>query len=295
MTSADNYTIYKHPDMRWGAFYQPLKPRPAASKGLRIVLFASCECGIMLLEHLALLEKKFPGTIHLTGIATDDPVDAAARISLKKRVWSQFSAEERRSVFDRMVKTATDMGLPVYSGAVKTDYFREIYRQWNPDALLMFCFGQKIDAVLYDSPPAGAYNFHPSSLHKQIGAGSQPFHKAIENGQKSSQMVIHKVTEQIDVGPIVGISPEVNICLADGSYPVSVRSLLDKITSTGGWMGVELVQTLSSINNGNHASQIDFIDFEGLMPPEVKHTLAQAAVNDLNEKYTLALHPLIQS
>ena len=106
-------------------------------------------------------------------------------------------------------------------------------------------------------------------------------------------MVIHGVTELIDIGPIIGVSTPVNICLADGSYPVSILTLLDKITSIGGWMGVELADRLVRRKESGSNGLIDPIDFPRILPHEVKSILCSPAVNDLTEKYPVPAHPLI--
>jgi len=294
MINHNSFTIVKSKDSLWGSIYVPLKPKPKKSNGLRIVLFVSCACGNQMLTDLAAFEARYSDQLDIVGVVTDDPLDSNARISLKKRIWSQFSVDERADIFQKLIDNSISQGITCYSGAVKTDFFREIYQQWNPEALIMFCYGQKIDSAIYDFPQLGAYNFHPSDLPKKIGAGTQPFQNAIQNGMKSSPMVIHKVTEQIDVGPIVGISPQINICLEDGSYPSSILTLLDKITSIGSWMGVALVEELLKIKASGTVSQVENIDFEKLMPNDLKQKLCSPAVNDLSEKYEVPLHPMLQ-
>jgi hypothetical protein len=287
------YKTIKNTKSEWGALFTPLKPKTIHKGGLRIVLFVSCDCGTLMLRNLAHFESLYPGKLNIVGVVTDDPIDPDARISIKKRVWSQFSTPEKMDIFQRLIDTAIDMGVSCYSGAVKTDYFRDIYREWNPEALFMFCFGQKIDSALYDYPSMGAYNFHPSDLPGKIGAGTQPFQNAMQNGLKSSPMVIHQVTEIIDVGPIIGVSPLVNICLEDGSYPSSIRTLLDKITSLGGWMGVALADAVVSRKEKGLTGIIEPIDFDKIMPLSVKTTIQMPASNNLNEKYEIPLHPLL--
>ncbi len=87
----------------------------------------------------------------------------------------------------------------------------------------------------------GAYNFHPSNLACNIGIGAQPFQDIMHNGLDTSPIVIHKVTEIIDAGPVVGISPEINIRLQNGKYPDSIVSLLVKMNSITGWMTMDLI------------------------------------------------------
>ncbi|HBZ66253.1 MAG TPA: hypothetical protein DEO70_05395 [Bacteroidales bacterium] len=288
------YTVLKTNESRWGALYTPLKPKKE-KEGLSTVLFVSCNSGNLLLKNLALYEAIYPEKLNIVGVVTDDPIDPEARISIKKRVWKQFTPQERSNLFNQTIDFAANLGVPCYSGAVKNAWFHDIFRSWAPEALLMLCFGQKIDAALFGFPLMGSYNFHPSDLQKKIGAGSQPFENTIKKGQKTSPLVIHEVTNVIDRGPIIGVSPQVNICLEDGSYPASILTLDDKITSLGGWMGVELIDTIIARKAAGEKGSVGEIDFIGKIPQSIKAILSKPAVNDLNEKYVIPRHPLLNN
>ncbi len=288
------YTVLKTKETRWGALYLPVKPK-TKDEGLRTVLFVSCNSGDLLLKNLALYEQIYPEKLNIVGIVTDDPIDPEARISIGKRVWKQFTPQERSRLFNRIIDFSTELGVPCYTGAVKTTWFHNLYRSWAPEALLMLCFGQKIDSVLFGLPVMGSYNFHPSDLRKKIGAGSQPFENIIRKGEKTSPLVIHEVTNIIDRGPIVGVSPQINICLEDGAYPANILTLDDKITSVCGWMGVELIDTIIARNVAGDKGPVSEIDFIGKMPEPVKTILNEPAVNDLNEKYIIPRHPLLNN
>ncbi len=289
----ENYRIIKNNESEWGALYIPINPKKEKKSGLRVGLFVSYDSGNLTLKDLGRFETLFPDKLNIVGVATDDPVDPKAKISIKKRIWSLFDADKHQAIMQRVIDESMKIGIPCYTGAVKTDYFRNLYREWNPDVLIMNCFGQWLDSFLFTSPRMGSYNFHPSNLPKKIGAGTQPFHETIRNRMTSSPMVIHGVTEIIDMGPIIGVSPAVNICLHDGSYPESLVTLLNKITSVGGWMGVELIQAIIRRKGMEQRGLINPIDFGKIMPESVKRILAKPAVNDLNEKYEIPLHPLI--
>jgi methionyl-tRNA formyltransferase len=283
----------EHDDSQWGELYEPVHPKTNTGDGLRVVLFVSCNCGNIVLENLSRFEQRFPGRLNIVGVTTDDPVDPRARITLKKRIWSQYTPEERKGLKDKIVATCMRIGIPCYTGAVKTDYFRKIYRSWDPEALIMFCFGQKLDAFLYDYPRLGSYNLHPSDLPKKIGAGTQPFQNAIKNGLKTSPLVIHRISELIDMGPIVGVSTPVNIRLHDDRVPASLLTLLEKITSVGGWMCVQLVAELMARKENGETGPLGWIDFEDKLPAEIKQLLMNPATDDLNEMYTVPAHPLL--
>ncbi|PKP54028.1 MAG: hypothetical protein CVT92_01385 [Bacteroidetes bacterium HGW-Bacteroidetes-1] len=290
---SDSFKIIKNKNSCWGGFYKPLRPKAEKKVGLRAVLFVSCNSGYLLLKNLANFEALYPEKLNIVGIVTDDPLDPDARISIKKRIWNEFTKEEHRFLFQRIIDTSIGLGIPCYSGAIKTDYFHEIFNAWNPETMLMFCFGQIVDTVTHKFPVMGSYNFHPSDLLNNIGVGSQPFQLTIKNGMKTSNLVIHEVTDVIDRGPIVGISPPVNICLTNGSYPDSILTLDDKITSVGGWMGVELIESIFSNKVAGMTGRVDVIDFEKQIPATIKAILKLPAVNDLSSKYEIPLHPLL--
>lgn len=283
--------ILTSPESQWGTLYQPAIPEKPNPGVLRVALFISCNCGVNLLNNLYKLAEKNPGTIHIAGVATDDPIDPDARITLRKRVWNEYTPAERLALKEKMIVSCLDKRIPCYTGAVKTEYFRRMYREWNPDVLIMFCFGQKLDSFLYEYPVMGAYNLHPSDLPKKIGAGTQPFQNAIRNGLKSSPLVIHQITELIDMGPVIGMSPPINICLADGSYPVSILTLLEKITNIGGWMSVQLVLEILKRKQQGEAGAIDMINFDKIIPAQIREFLSSPATNDLTERYEVPLHP----
>jgi len=199
------------PETVWGELYEPAVPKKNSGEGLRVVLFISCNCGDITLKNLFRFEQKYPDKLNIVGVATDDPVDPNARITLRKRVWSAYTPEERSELKDKLINSCMDAGIPCYTGAVKTDYFRSMFKTWDPEALIMFCFGQWLDPFLFEYPVMGSYNLHPSDLPKHIGAGTQPFQNAMKNGLKTAPLVIHQITGLIDMGPIVGVSAPVNI------------------------------------------------------------------------------------
>ncbi len=283
-----------NPESLWGELYEPALPKKNSGEGLRVILFISCNCGDITLKNLLRFEKKYPDKLNIVAVATDDPVDPNARITLKKRVWSAYTPEERSELKDKLVNRCMDAGIPCYTGAVKTDYFRNMFKAWDPEALIMFCFGQWLDSFLFEYPAMGSYNLHPSDLPKHIGAGTQPFQNAMKNGLKTAPLVIHQITSLIDMGPIVGVSAPVNITLADGTYPLSLLTLLEKITSPGGWMIIQLVSEINKKRSAGLSGALDWIDFDKELPEEIKILLSQTATNDLAEMYTVPEHPLLK-
>lgn len=289
-----NYHKIVNQDSIWGALYLPVRLQPATEGPLRTVVFGSTNAGALVIEALELLGKKFPGKICLTGVATDDPCDPLTRISVQRRIWKHYSEEERSLLMNRVIDLTTGFGVPCYTGSVKTDYFRNILRQWNPDLMIMCCFGQKVDEYVFSYPSYGMYNFHPSDLAAKIGEGSQPFHDTLNNGRKTSVMTVHLVTEVIDRGPIVGQSPKVNIRKADDSYPLNILSLQEKIPAICGWLSVELAQEIIRKRETGSTGPLASIDFDRLIPDYIKQRLMEPANDDLSDRYLLPLHNAIK-
>lgn len=224
------------PEMEWGELFEPaVYPKASMTAGpeapLRIVAFTSFNCGEELLRTLNQLQRRHPSLLTVVGVATDDPTDPRAKISLKKRLWSEYPTGCHQALKTKVIRTAlTEVGVPCYTGAVKTEYFRNLYKAWAPDVLLMFGFGQRLDSFLFDLPTFGAYNFHPSDLAQGKGAGPRPFHDAIRDGLPEMPLCIHRIAGEIDGGDVVGCSPMANVRLPNGHYPHSVISMLG-----GGW------------------------------------------------------------
>jgi len=287
------YKKITDPESLWGDLFLPDKPKLNQGKGVRLVLFVSCNGGNNLLNALALYEKRYPDQLNIIGVATDDSVNPNARITKKKRVWNEYNDEERCELRSKVLDSCMNIGVPCYTGSVKTDYFRNIYKSWNPEVLFMLVFGQKLDSFLFDYPSMGAYNFHPSDLPKHIGIGPQPFHEAIRKGLKTSVFTIHKITELIDIGPTTGISTPINICLEDETYPKSVITMFEKITSVSTWMGVTLISKIIARKARGLSGPVKRIDFSKALPEEIKQLLLKPATNDRKEMYKVPDHPLI--
>lgn len=290
-----SYTKITDPRSLWGGLYMPGHQLPVPEGSLRTAIFGSTGAGELLMDSLIRFEHKFPKLLKIVGVATDDPVDPDSKISVQKRIWKYYREEEMIRMMNRVISLVTDAGIPCYTGGVKTGFFRDLFMQWNPELVIVCCFGQKIDSILYNYPDYGMYNFHPSDLAAKIGLGARPFHDTINNGKRISVMTVHRLTEQIDVGPVVGNSPPIYILTADGKYPDNILSLQEKIPSICGWLGIQLVQEVIQKKESGIKGDIGTIDFDSLTPEYIKELLMQPVVNNLEERYLLPLHDSIRS
>ncbi len=281
------------PGFIWGALFEPVRKKNVMKEGMRTVIFGSTTAGELVLRSLAALEEKHPERLNLIAMVTDDPLDPATQISVRKRIWNEYKPEEMQQLRDKVILTCMTVGITCYTGGIKTSVFHDIYRQWNPDLVIVCCFGQLIDHFLFNYPRCGMYNFHPSDLAANIGAGPKPFEHTISEGRTTSVMIIHRVNEKIDAGPIIGKSPPINICLENGQYPESLLTLQEKIPAICGWMSVELTETLNGMAAAGIHQPVERIDFDTLVPENIKQILMKPAVNDPGACYELPPHHLI--
>lgn len=130
---------------RWGALYVPLEPKQGSEQALRTVLFGSTNAGALVVESLLRFETKYPDLLNLKAVATDDPCDPDTEISVSKRIWKYYNQEEMRVLRNKVIDLSTEGGVPCYTGSIKTEYFRDMLREWDPELILMCCFGQIVD------------------------------------------------------------------------------------------------------------------------------------------------------
>lgn len=233
-------------DSIWGQLIYPsaTEKKNKTDEGMRVVLFASYIYGYLLTETLREFEKRHPKRLNIVGLVTDDPASPDAKISKKRRIWRLYNQEETIDLETAMIESGLTSGIPVYSGAVKTEYFRALLKKWNPDVIITCVFGQIIDEPIINYPQFGIYNFHPADLLAGHGAGPQPFQDLIDRNAKTSKLTIHQLTVQLDSGPIVGQTPPINVRYADGSITDNILVLEDKLLHTFDITGAILIKAL---------------------------------------------------
>ncbi len=264
-------------DSTWGQYIIPGRDETTekSNNGFRIVLFGSYLLGYLLLETLKKLEEHNPGRLNICGLVTDDPADPNARISVKRRIWRLYGDGETVRLETAMMESALRGGIPVYSGAVKTNYFRTLLQKWNPDAILVCVFGQIIDSPIIDFPAYGIYNFHPADLKSGFGAGPQPFMDLINRDAKTSKFTIHQLTEVLDSGPVVGQSSPINVRFKDGSITDNILVLDDKMLMPIDVMGTEFAKTLVLKKEEGLTGKINHLDFSKHFTPEYRKKLME--------------------
>jgi len=101
---------------------------------------------------------------------------------------------------------AEDLDLPVYQPQrIRDPEAVERLRALSPDLLVVVAYGQIIPRSVLSIPSLGAINVHASLLPRHRGAA--PIARAILAGDRETGVVIMKMDEQLDHGPILATAP----------------------------------------------------------------------------------------
>lgn len=251
---------------RWGELILPAEnENPNKSeKGLRVLGICSWTLGMLAFDTLKLIERKLPEKLNIVGLVTDDPVDSDARITVRKRFWRYYAPERQEQYEKGMIESALTFGVPCYTGEVKNDGFRNLLSKWDPEVIVVAAFGQLIDRPIIDYPPFGIYNVHPADLLHNHGAGPQPWEDIVARKAATTRTAIHRVTEKIDSGSVVGESPPINVRLEDGSLSDDVRLIGEKTLLPVDHMVAELVMEIIRRKDEGRIGPVRKLDFESL-------------------------------
>jgi hypothetical protein len=275
--------------IRWGGLIEPA-PEENPEKtdaGLRIVLFGSWEFGYLALETIKEFESRFPDEISLVGFVTDDPINPDAKISLKKRIWGLLDMPDRVIDETTIIESALRHGTPVYTGEIKSDPFRKLLQQWKPDAIFVCVFGQLIDSFIVDIPPCGIYNFHPSDLARNFGAGPAPYDDLAARGAETTVWTVHHVSEEIDSGHIVGQSPPVCVFNGEGNLPGDPFLVYNKIAEPLSLMVLIMARELRRRHRSGEAGLLKSLDFSAVYPRDSREKLMQRIVRENHVNFFL--------
>lgn len=259
----------------WGHYILPAQDEnPGKSQsGLRVLVIGSWTLGFLTFDTIKAYERSHPGRLNLIGLVTDDPLDPAAKISVQRRFWRYYAPATREDYELGILQSALSFGVPCYTGKVKNDYFRGKLAEWQPDAIVVSAFGQVIDRPIILAPPYGVYNVHPSDLLQSHGAGPQPWEDLMERQAATTRVTLHRVSETIDTGQIVGQSPLINVRLADGETSQDVRLIGEKTLLPVSAMVEELIELLTARKEASQSGPVEAIDFEAVFSDDLKQRL----------------------
>ncbi len=259
----------------WGRLFIPgeNEERQENEKGLKVLAICSWTLGFLAFETLKLMERRLPGKIRIAGLVTDDPTDDKAKISMKRRFWRYYSPGEQKIFTEGILESALSAGIPCYTGQVKSSFFRNLLQRMNPDVIVVAGFGQLIDSPIINCPSMGIYNIHPADLLHHHGAGPQPWEDLIRRGADTTRVTVHRVSETIDSGDVVGQSPPVNVRLAQGKLSDNVRLIGEKTLMPVDHLTAELMSRILIKWNCGERGAVKEINFEALFSDEFKQRL----------------------
>jgi len=262
-------TIVSDDQLRWGELILPAEGEnpEKTDAGLRVVAIASMPIGYPVLQTLKAYERHYPDRLNLVGLLTDDPLNDDARISMKKRIWHLYTPEQRAQLEFATVESGLEFGLPVFTGDVKNDWFRARLRSWAPDAVICCGYGQLIDAPFLAVPPMGVCNLHPADLRGGHGAGPAPYDDAASRNAETARFTVHLMTEAIDAGPVVGVSPPINIRTETGAFPRDPAVYYTKMLDGLDHLAFHLVEAMIGAAAAGNRQPLGPVDFAQMFSP----------------------------
>jgi methionyl-tRNA formyltransferase len=136
-------------------------------------------------------------------------------------------------------QAAEKLGLPVFTPlSLKSEEEQEAFRNHRADAAVVVAYGLLLPEPILEGTPYGAYNGHASLLPRWRGAA--PIQRAIMAGDSETGMMIMKMDEGLDTGPValtrvVPIGPD-----------TTSGNLHDALSETGASLMVEAMAALKN-------------------------------------------------
>ena len=135
---------------------------------------------------------------------------------------------------------AQELGLEVYQPErIRDPESVEKLRALSPDLLVVVAYGQIIPPSVLAIPKFGAVNVHASLLPRHRGAA--PVAHANLAGDRETGVIIMRMDEQLDHGPILAVRATV---IAEGEDSVALTS---RLAQMGAELLVDTVARLESI------------------------------------------------
>lgn len=134
-------------------------------------------------------------------------------------------------------KRAEQLGLPIFTPkSLKSHEKQEEFRALELDAAVIVAYGLLLPKAILDAPRLGCYNAHASLLPRWRGAA--PIQRAIMAGDKETGIMIMKMDEGLDTGPIA-LTQTINI-----DDDMTAKELHDALSNIGAQLMVEAINLL---------------------------------------------------
>jgi methionyl-tRNA formyltransferase len=98
-------------------------------------------------------------------------------------------------------RQAQQFGIPVFTPtALRTAEAQDVFRTHHADAVVVVAYGLILPKLILDAPRFGCLNLHASALPRWRGAA--PINRAIMKGDTETAVMVMKMDEGLDTGPI---------------------------------------------------------------------------------------------
>lgn len=149
--------------------------------------------------------------------------------------------EPRKSPVQRFAEAA---GIPVHTPAsLKGEAEQQTFAALGADVAVVVAYGLLLPKAVLDAPRLGCLNLHASALPRWRGAA--PIQRAIMAGDTSTAMMIMRMEEGLDTGPV---------CLAENvpiTADTTAGALHDRLSRLGGDL---IVRALAALERGSLAA-----------------------------------------
>ncbi len=132
---------------------------------------------------------------------------------------------------------AESLGLPVFTPLnFKAEEERERFRAHRADVAVVVAYGLLLPPAILEAPRFGCYNGHASLLPRWRGAA--PIQRAIMAGDAETGIMVMKMEEGLDTGPVAGTARE------PIPLDISAGELHDRLMQAGATLMVEAMARL---------------------------------------------------
>ncbi|WP_254473586.1 methionyl-tRNA formyltransferase [Bartonella sp. B1098] len=135
---------------------------------------------------------------------------------------------------------AEEKSIPVFTPqTLKTAEQQAQFAALRVDAAVVVAYGLLLPKAILETPRFGCFNAHASLLPRWRGAA--PIQRAIMAGDKKTGMMIMKMDEGLDTGPIA----------LSRSIPITDTTTMGELSNKLSYIGAELmIETLSTLEKG---------------------------------------------
>ncbi|GCE24667.1 hypothetical protein KDA_01510 [Dictyobacter alpinus] len=173
-------------------------------QSLRIIFFGM-ECDFS----LPVLETLLRNNIHISAIVIPSNESQLPGIHVSPAISLKQPPRPQRGMLPMMtgatpslVQLAWTHGIPIWQvSKLNAPETFEKLAAYQPDLLCVACFSKIIPHSILDLPALGCINVHPSML--PANRGPLPLFWTFYEGQASTGVTIHRMTEKLDSGPIL--------------------------------------------------------------------------------------------